>query len=158
MLWPCVPAALPIRPILTESFPPLAQFDALYTMLHDYAVSKGAEITFNAPVASVAPPPPSTDPAPTSDLGAGPSVTLATGEVLHADLIVGADGIHSTVREALNEASPAQHAYSGRSVYTGILEEHVIESDPGMKHLARARQMLWFGNDCFGIGACARVL
>lgn len=45
----------------------------------------------------------------------GASVTLASGEVLRADVIVGADGRNGLCRELLLECQPAP-----RSSYTGI--------------------------------------
>ena len=43
---------------------------------------------------------------PEQQSGAGSRVVLANGAVLHADLVVGADGLHSRARLALNNANP----------------------------------------------------
>ena len=52
----------------------------------------------------------------------GTSITLAGGEIVEADLLVGADGARSKVRPLLSEAQPV---YSGLS----FAETHVRESD-----------------------------
>jgi len=62
-------------------------------MLHRLARTAPAyESASAAPVRAVRP-----DPA----VARGPSVTLACGEVLYADLVVGADGVKSTLQKAV---------------------------------------------------------
>lgn len=69
-------------------------------MLHRAAVSAGARITYNAPVAKV-----HADP---------PRVELQDGTILKADMVIGADGPRSTVREAIvgqqDEEIPEGHS------------------------------------------------
>lgn len=75
-------------------------------MLYKLATSTGATVTFDTSVTTV-----STD---ESDI---PHALLANGEVLKADVIIGADGSNSAVRDAVtdqeNEGRP-----SGMSVFT----------------------------------------
>ncbi|MEP6799550.1 MAG: FAD-dependent monooxygenase, partial [Lapillicoccus sp.] len=47
------------------------------------------------------------------------SVTLDDGTVLHADLVVGADGVHSLVRRAIDPSAPAPR-YVGLTNFGGI--------------------------------------
>ena len=63
-----------------------------------------------------------------------PAITLADGTVLHADLVVGADGTHSAVREATVGDAPAR--FSGMSAYRAL-----IPLEPGDDLSVRA----WLG-------------
>lgn len=58
-------------------------------LLYKLAMAAGAQITFGATVTAVAP----------SD--SAPSITLASGTILTADLVVAADGANSTIRNTL---------------------------------------------------------
>lgn len=49
----------------------------------------------------------------------GARVTLANGEVLRADVLIGADGIRSVVREAICTSQPAQ--YTGMTAFRGVV-------------------------------------
>ncbi|CCL99274.1 uncharacterized protein FIBRA_01289 [Fibroporia radiculosa] len=71
--------------------PPLHidQHDALYNFLHEIAVAKGVRIRYNTAVADIDP-----------DEGA---VLLASGEILTADVILGADGERGACRRILFE-------------------------------------------------------
>lgn len=64
-----------------------ARRDDIISLLYRLATSTGAEFTFGATVTAVTPGDPK------------PSITLSSGEVLTADLVIGADGISSTVRK-----------------------------------------------------------
>jgi salicylate hydroxylase len=71
---------------------------------------------------------------------AGPAVlTFADGEVVEADVVIGADGIRSLVRSAVTEA-PAPPAYSGSCAFRALV--------PAREAPAFARgpaQVLWLG-------------
>ncbi|GIF42947.1 FAD-dependent monooxygenase [Actinoplanes xinjiangensis] len=62
---------------------------------------------------------------------------LADGTTVEADLVVGADGIHSVVRDAL---VPDRPRYSGQTIYRGLVP---AERVPYL--LVRPRVRLWFG-------------
>jgi salicylate hydroxylase len=71
---------------------------------------------------------------------AGPAVlTFADGEVVEADVVIGADGIHSLVRAAVTE-TPVPPAYSGSCAFRALV--------PAREAPAFARsptQVLWLG-------------
>lgn len=61
-----------------------------------------------------------------------PSVTLESGEVINADLIIGADGVKSYVQQVvLGHVNPAQA--TGDAAYRAIIPASVLEADPELK-------------------------
>ncbi len=64
-----------------------SQYSDLVQVIHDMAVSSGATVQFGIAVTAVDP--------------HGPSVTLANGEILGADLIIGADGYRSMCQQII---------------------------------------------------------
>ena len=72
-------------------------------ILYDAAVEMGAEVRVGCGVASIDP--------------MERTVTLASGEVVTADVIVGADGIHGVSRRALLGREPTS-SQEGFSFYT----------------------------------------
>lgn len=77
-------------------------------MVYQLATASGARVDFGVGVQSVAP----GDPA--------PSVTLSTGEVLTADIVIGADGPASIVRPVVldreDDAKPAGFTLLGATI------------------------------------------
>lgn len=72
------------------------------------------------------------------DARSGPSLRFADGEVAEADVVIGADGIHSVIRGAL--AGPSAAAYSGLCAFRALV--------PAARAPAFARrpaQTLWIG-------------
>lgn len=74
-----------------------------------------------------------------------PRITLKSGEILSADLIVGADGIASRVRETAfqvtNSAPPA-----GDSAYRAVINTSDMLHDPELKQLVDdAAMTIWMG-------------
>ena len=63
------------------------KYSDLVQIIHDLAISAGASIQFGVAVDSVDP--------------HGPSVTLANGEIIHADLVIGADGYRSMCQQII---------------------------------------------------------
>lgn len=99
-------------------------------MLCKRAIFAGANVSFNSTVASVSPP--STHAAPSGSDDQRPSVSLHSGEIIHADLIIGADGARGVVRpvvDAQNPRSPWKGAYTGTTVYTGVCAAEHAELD-----------------------------
>ncbi|MEV4807755.1 FAD-dependent monooxygenase [Nonomuraea sp. NPDC049421] len=74
---------------------------------------------------------------------------LSDGTTAEADLVVGADGIHSAVRERLAADRPR---YSGQTIYRGLVPARRV---PHL--LAEPRVRLWFGPDrhcvCYPVSA-----
>jgi salicylate hydroxylase len=67
------------------------QYSDLHRILYDAAIRAGAKVIFSADVRLASPP----------AQGTSASVQLRDGTVLHADMIIGADGQHSTVRTSV---------------------------------------------------------
>jgi salicylate hydroxylase len=78
---------------------------------------------------------------------------LSDGTTVVADLVVGADGIHSVVREQLASDRPR---YSGQTIYRGLVP---AERVPHL--LAEPRVQLWFGPDqhcvCYPVSSGRQV-
>ncbi|KAG0709253.1 hypothetical protein DFH29DRAFT_978816 [Suillus ampliporus] len=91
----------------------------LYNMLYRAAVGAGARITYNAPVVKVHSNP--------------PRVELQDGTVFKADMVIGADGPRSTVREAVI-GWPSEEVPEGHSAYelwtSAIIPRDVLQNDP----------------------------
>ncbi|MGH3098570.1 MAG: FAD-dependent monooxygenase [Streptosporangiales bacterium] len=84
--------------------------------LLDEARARGIDVRFDARVVSVESKP------------AGATVTLADGGTLEADLVIGADGVHSTVRTAIDPDAP-RGRYVGLTNFGGITRATPIAAD-----------------------------
>src|SRR5216683_353200 len=87
--------AKPIFDIQLQDVPPLydgrrADYHAM--LLRLVRAAPGVRIFLDTTVRAVQPDP---------TVAGGPSVTLSRGEVLHADVIIGADGVKSTLQKAV---------------------------------------------------------
>lgn len=71
------------------------------------------------------------DPSPAAG---GPSLTLSTGEVLRADLVVGADGVKSMVREVVL-GEPTKAVATGDAAYRVIIPAERLLADPELRPL-----------------------
>ncbi|EKM59723.1 uncharacterized protein PHACADRAFT_250403 [Phanerochaete carnosa HHB-10118-sp] len=74
-----------------------------------------------------------------------PSLTLASGEVIHGDLIIGADGVKSYVQQVvLGRVNPAQP--TGDAAYRAIIPTSVMLEDPDLKPFVDTPEMTaWMG-------------
>jgi len=85
----------------------MAQYNDLYSMLYDLAVSAGVTIIFNTEIISVS----------VDQVKQAPSAVLADGTILNADLIVGADGSQSVARGVVTGSAgregglPCDHSF-----------------------------------------------
>jgi len=70
--------------------------------------------------------------------GGHPSLRFASGQVAEADVVIGADGIHSVVRAAL--AEPAPPAYSGLCAFRAL-----VPAGDAPEFARRRAQTLWLG-------------
>lgn len=74
-----------------------------------------------------------------------PSVTLTTGEVISADLIVGADGVKSMVREVVIGA-PTKATPTGDAAYRAVIPTDKMLEDPDLRPFVEKPEMTgWMG-------------
>lgn len=76
-----------------------------------------------------------------------PSVTLASGEKITADVIIGADGIRSVVRDVV-VGHPQKVKYTGDSAYRFMIPVEDMLSDPDLEPLVE-KLSLWAGPQKF---------
>ncbi|SNX94584.1 salicylate hydroxylase [Geodermatophilus sabuli] len=67
-------------------------------------------------------------------------LTFTDGTSVEADVVIGADGVHSTVRGVVTEPSPA--TYSGMSAFRAL-----VPADQAPDFARRRAQTLWIGPD-----------
>ncbi|KAI0631870.1 FAD/NAD-P-binding domain-containing protein [Trametes polyzona] len=74
-----------------------------------------------------------------------PSVTLASGEVVHGDLIIGADGVKSMIQGVvLGYTNPAEP--TGDAAYRAIIPSELLLKDPELKGFVEVPEMTgWMG-------------
>jgi salicylate hydroxylase len=72
--------------------------------------------------------------------GGGHLLRFADGETARADVVIGADGIHSMVRAALTEPAPA--TYSGLCAFRAL-----VPAEQAPEFARRPAQTLWLGPD-----------
>jgi len=81
-----------------------------------------------------------------------PSVTLKSGEVIHADLIVGADGVRSYIQQVVS-GRPHPAKLTGDAVYRATIPASLLRQDPELRELIEYPQMtVWFGPGKFTAG------
>ncbi|KAJ5136697.1 Monooxygenase FAD-binding [Penicillium atrosanguineum] len=74
------------------------------------------------------------------------SVTLANGTIIRGDVVIGADGIKSTIRGHLLEDSSIKAIATGDAAYRIMLPRSVMERDPELKELIDEPQATrWLG-------------
>ncbi|KAJ5878027.1 hypothetical protein N7455_001492 [Penicillium solitum] len=74
------------------------------------------------------------------------SVTLANGEIIRGDVVIGADGIKSTIRDHLLDDSTIKAVATGDAAYRIMLPRHIMEGDPELKKLIDEPQATrWLG-------------
>ncbi|KAI0266066.1 hypothetical protein BC834DRAFT_843152 [Gloeopeniophorella convolvens] len=130
----------------------------LHDVLHRLALSAGARVTFGAAVASITPAPEEPSPeeggqagtsAPGPGAAARPRVELVSGEVLEADVIIGADGPYSIARRAVlgDDDGPAGAAPpTGVSVYTGSVPMAEVRAHEPLRRLVQESWPIWLGD------------
>ena len=114
------------------------QYSDLHGIIYDAATRAGAEVIFNADVRLASPPPQGT-----SD--GRPSVQLRDGTVLYADMIIGADGRHSTVRTSFQEKHVEPQA-TETVVFTGQIPlQRFLEDDKSRVDKIAYSWVYWLG-------------
>lgn len=75
-----------------------------------------------------------------------PAAVTAAGDRFEGDVLVGADGIRSAVRDALGFADTL--VFSGEMAYRALIDGELIAADPATRFLAdRFHSTIWFGPD-----------
>jgi salicylate hydroxylase len=127
----------------------------LLEILHRLASSAGARVKFGVTVESVEPArqtPPENGTTSASIPGSSsrtlrPTVRLKTGEILHADVIIGADGRGSIVRRVVTDDDEEPEATSmGLSTYTGSIPMTEVRKYPPLKQLVDVGWLAWIGD------------
>ncbi len=105
-------------PVLT-GVPPLrvVHRNALHRVLHERAVAEGVPIANGKRLVAA------------RETGTGVTAEFADGSTASADILIGADGVHSTVRALIDPQAPGPR-------YTGVLgfesvAEHTVAAEPG---------------------------
>ena len=74
-----------------------------------------------------------------------PTLTLESGEVVKADLVIGADGIKSLTREYV-VGGPDKPTATGDAAYRAIIPAHLLLNDPDLRSLVENPEMVgWIG-------------
>ncbi len=139
-------------PIDTKSLD--GQHADLLEILFRLASSAGARVKFGVTVESVEPAPetpPETFKIRTPIAGPAsrtlrPAVRLRTGEILHADVIIGADGRRSLVRSVVTGVYEPETPPIGISHYTGSVPMTEIRKYAPLKQLLDIGWPIWFGH------------
>ncbi|KAI0091564.1 FAD/NAD-P-binding domain-containing protein [Irpex rosettiformis] len=99
----------------------------VHRLIHRLAVDAGVQIQYGATVEEVNPEKPR------------PSVRLASGEVISADIIIGADGPRSIVRETVlgEEDEPRP---TGITVFGAVVQASDMAKEPELKKLVEAEE------------------
>jgi salicylate hydroxylase len=150
----------PHDPPIDTNFHGVQHADLLQT-LYGLASSAGARIVFGATVESVEPAQgvPSEIGISTPIAGPGhstlrPTLRLKTGEILHADVIIGADGLRSIVRRVVSDEGEEPEATSiGLSTYMGSVPMSEVRKFVPLKQLADGGWMVWVGDGRAVLGA-----
>ncbi len=128
------------------------QYSDLQEILYTAAVRAGVQVIFDTKVSFAEPPchPESSDNSSPSPPCGGPSVHLSDGTILEADMIIGADGQHSTVRLSVEEKD-VKPRRTGTIVLSGNMPIRRILEDDVLKNQSIAYSWVyWFGpRRCF---------
>lgn len=74
-----------------------------------------------------------------------PSLTLQTGEVIHADLVIGADGVKSLARQYVI-GKPDEPRPTGDAAYRAVIPTELLLADSQLKDLVNTPEMVgWLG-------------
>jgi len=116
----------------------LMKHEDVHRLLYRLAVAEGAKVDFGVVVAEVTPGDPR------------PSVTLSTGEVIEADIIIGADGPLSKIRKIVNEDGEDESELnpSGYTMFGAAIPAAELMKDPEIGQFVQANKWAVFmGNN-----------
>jgi 2-polyprenyl-6-methoxyphenol hydroxylase-like FAD-dependent oxidoreductase len=106
----------------------------LYAVMHDAAVGRGIDVSLGKRLVSA------------SMVDGGVEATFADGSMAAADVLIGCDGVQSTVRRLIDPAAPAP-TYSGLITTGGYARGVTVDVAPG------AYEMIFGRRAFFGYGA-----
>ncbi|KAI0057457.1 FAD/NAD-P-binding domain-containing protein [Artomyces pyxidatus] len=120
----------------------MMHYNDLQELLYNAAIKAGAKVMFGAAVAKASP---LSSDEPSGSTGKKASVTLQNGQVFEADVVIGADGPRSVVRQAVQEA-PLEPSWTGTIVFTGNISMETMMKDDILKQEDIALGWpFWFG-------------
>ncbi|KIM69526.1 hypothetical protein SCLCIDRAFT_12991 [Scleroderma citrinum Foug A] len=74
-----------------------------------------------------------------------PTLTLQTGEIVYADLVIGADGVKSLSRQYVM-GEPDEPTPTGDAAYRAVIPTELLLADPELKDLVETPEMVgWLG-------------
>lgn len=83
-----------------------------------------------------------------------PKIVLESGRTMTADLIIGADGVHSVVRQAILHRAVIELP-TGDAAYRALIPSEILLQDDDLKGLVKEPQyMCWMGPQCHIVGYC----
>lgn len=125
------------------------QYKDLHDILRFLALGSGVTIVTNALVTSILPPNFGSH---VNDISlkaefdpSRPSIQLATGEFHQADIVIGADGQRSIVRQLIEKIPPP--IISKLVVYNGLIPNETVMGDERLKDVVEIKLPLWMGNN-----------
>ncbi len=80
--------------------------------------------------------------------GPRPSVTLSGGEVLSADLIIGADGLHSVMRACLQGERPQKPFFTGQVAWRAVVPATMTEPAQAQVFMGPGRHLVSYPLRC----------
>ncbi|KAG6810549.1 hypothetical protein H0H92_012629 [Tricholoma furcatifolium] len=122
----------------------VAHYADFRKLLYETAVSFGADVRLGTRVAAI-------DPA--KEPAGEATVTLESGEVLKADVVIGADGATGLIRTSILDGSPTPRQVHF-VMYSTVISKKAIMSDPllrGLYDREHVSMYSWFGTGCSAI-------
>ncbi|MGW5411304.1 FAD-dependent monooxygenase [Actinomadura geliboluensis] len=104
----------------------------LYRIVRDEAAARGIPIEYGKELVAI------------EEAGGAVTARFADGTEATGDLLIGADGVHSTTRALLDPAAP-EARYTGLLSFGGIVDDPGAEADPGAYHMVFGKRA-FFGN------------
>ncbi|CEL54331.1 3-hydroxybenzoate 6-hydroxylase 1 OS=Pseudomonas alcaligenes GN=xlnD PE=1 SV=1 [Rhizoctonia solani AG-1 IB] len=114
----------------------------LHRMLYELVDQTGVKVRLASTVKSINP--------------SAPSVTLFNGETIHCDLLIGADGVKSMIREVV-VGGPDRPRPTGDAAYRAIIPAEKMRGDPELEALLETPEMTaWMGPGRHIMAYCIR--
>lgn len=114
----------------------LMHYDDIYQMLYKLALGKGVQVMFGAEIAGVW----------FDEHREAPAIGLKNGSVFYSDIVIGADGYNSLVREVVT-GQPDSFVDTGMSLYSIVVPIEKLKDDPDWsQRLAEPEWPIFMGN------------